>query len=448
MAVYHCSVKTIKRSAGRSATAASAYRSGTEIVDEKTGEIHDYTKKSGVVHSQIMTPTNCPTNFRDRETLWNEVEQIEKRKDAQLAREVVVALPAELDQDQQLQLVQQYVQEQFVNLGMIADLNIHEPSTSDHDIRNFHAHIQLTLRDVDEDGFGKKNRDWNDKALVKEWRESWADLQNHALGQAGSESRVDHRSLKDQGLDQVPTIHLGVAASAMEKRGEPSERGDINREVEQINLEIAELKKQQVVALDQYKDLKAEAEAQPPSLADLHKQLAQLENKTDQVYGLLSRKQQLQNVTSLQLVNQHLSQLGSETSNKLEVVKSLSRAADQRYENALYAYEQQSFFKKLLPNNCSNVLQKAVEKCEELDAKKEELKEQKEKEDMRFKAEATRTAHAEYEQYQKEIEGIENALELMPKQEEIDQLKEEIYNHPDTVHQPKLEQEHEHEMSM
>lgn len=221
MAIFHFSAKTISRSAGRSAVAAAAYRAGECLEDERTGITHDYRRKgeTGVDHSEIMAPSNAPSWARDRSKLWNTVEQIEKRKDSQLAREIEVSLPRELNKKQQLELAREFIKKQFVDRGMIADFAIHKADSD-----NPHVHIMLTMRDINEDGFGKKNRDWNDKELLKEWREKWEFHANSALEKAGFEERIDHRSLEAQGItDRAPGVHLGPSATAIERRGEHSE---------------------------------------------------------------------------------------------------------------------------------------------------------------------------------------------------------------------------------
>lgn len=167
MAIYHFSAQTINRSAGRSATAAAAYRAGEQITDERQGLEHDYTNKGGVLHTEIMTPPNAPAWASDRASLWNAVECAEKRKDAQVAREIVVALPHELNEVQRIELLRGFVKEHFIDLGMIADVAFHAPDKKG-DMRNFHAHVMLTMRDISPDGFSdKKNRTWNDKELLR-----------------------------------------------------------------------------------------------------------------------------------------------------------------------------------------------------------------------------------------------------------------------------------------
>lgn len=204
MAIYHASAKIVKRSSGRSSVAAAAYRSGEELTDERTGVVSDYTRKSDVVHSRIIAPIGAPDWATDREQLWNRVEASEKRKDAQLAREFEVALPRELNREQQVALTERYARDNFVRKGMIADVCIHDKDGS-----NPHAHILLTMRDIEGDEFGKKNRTWNSKSQLQTWRENWEKSANKALENAGSDERIDHRSLEAQGEDREPQIHHG-----------------------------------------------------------------------------------------------------------------------------------------------------------------------------------------------------------------------------------------------
>jgi hypothetical protein len=203
MASYHLTAKIISRSGARSAVAASAYRSRSEMEDKRQGLTFDYTKKQDLVHSEIMLPEGAPKRLEDRSVLWNEVEAKEIRKDAQLSREIEVALPRELTLDEQKELVREYAQEEFVSQGMIADINIH------HYKDNPHAHIMLTTRRITEQGFAEKVRDWNKKEQVVKWREQWAVKQNEKLLAAGHDIRVDHRSYQDRDIDLIPQRHLG-----------------------------------------------------------------------------------------------------------------------------------------------------------------------------------------------------------------------------------------------
>ena len=265
IAIFHCPVKIIQRSKGRSAVAAAAYRSGEKLTNEWDGEIHDYTHKGGIVHREIMLPAHAPPNFADRSTLWNSVEKIEKSSDAQLAREIEVALPVELSPAAQLALIRAYVRDNFVAAGMCADFAIHDKGTG-----NPHAHIMLTMRPIRDDGkWGAKCRkvydldsqgqripdgkggwkshredttDWNNRGNAEKWRAAWAACVNQALEAAGRPERVDHRSYKRQGIEKIPTIHIGPAASQMERRGIATEKGNINRQISTDNKLLKEIK--------------------------------------------------------------------------------------------------------------------------------------------------------------------------------------------------------------
>ena len=213
-AIYHFSAQIISRSDGRSSIAAAAYRAAEKLIDEKTGLIHDFTKKNGVDHTEILLPSNAPVDFSNRQKLWSAVEKIEKRKDAQLAREINVALPKALSSKQNIELAKNFVNDVFVSRGMIADLAVH-----DLDSDNPHFHVMLTTREVSNQGFGKKNRDWNDRNLLIEWRKNWADYANQELENHGHNQRIDHRSLHDQGITRTPQVHLGPVRHAMMKKG-------------------------------------------------------------------------------------------------------------------------------------------------------------------------------------------------------------------------------------
>ena len=263
MAIFHLSVKTISRSAGRSATAAAAYRDGEKIVDERTGEIHDYTRRSGVEFTELVLPADAPEWAADRAALWNAAEQAETRKNSTVAREFEIALPEELSAAERRRLALDVARAIVERHGCAADVAIHAPgATGDH--RNHHAHILLTTRRLGPEGFTEKTRELDDQKtgpqMVTQWRERFASLQNEHLHQAGIEARVDHRSLKVQGVDRGPTRHLGPAASGYERRtGEPSRKrldfeaeaaerlaraqaaGDLERASRQIDRSILDL---------------------------------------------------------------------------------------------------------------------------------------------------------------------------------------------------------------
>lgn len=231
MAIYHLSVKTVSRSTGRSATGAAAYRAGVEIVDERTGLVHDYTRRSGVVSADLTAPTNAPAWASDRSALWNAAEMAETRKNSTVAREFELALPDELTPEQRHQLVATFARELVDRHGIAVDAAIHLPDREG-DNRNHHAHVLTSTRRLGPDGFGEKARELDDRKtgpeLVGQWRERWAELTNLALERAGERGRVDHRSLAAQRasaldvgdqeradrLDRLPTPHLGPVPSA------------------------------------------------------------------------------------------------------------------------------------------------------------------------------------------------------------------------------------------
>jgi hypothetical protein len=225
MAIYHHSAAVIKRSSGKSAVAAAGYRSGEKILDRRTGITHDYTKKTGVDHSEIITP-NLPEAAHDwllnRTELWNRVEASEKRSDSQLAREINIAIPTELDRPTQIALVCEYVKTNYVDRG---------------------AHVMITMRDlIVTDGrveFGNKNRDWNRKELLIQQRQNWEILANKYLAKAGYNNvRIDCRSLEEQGIERIPQIHLGANVNAMRLKGISTDRGDHYDEIEKANQQI------------------------------------------------------------------------------------------------------------------------------------------------------------------------------------------------------------------
>ena len=216
MAIYHLRATMISRSAGRSATAAAAYRVGERIEDHRTGLTFDYRARSGVDHVETLAPANAPAWVQDRAALWNAVEAAETRKNSQVAREIRVALPAELDHGQRVELVREFCQREFVARGMVADIALHAPGREGDD-RNHHAHILLTTREIGPEGFGAKNRDWNAVEMLEEWREAWARDSNRALERCGHDERIDHRTLEAQ------RIEASARATAAHDRGDEAE---------------------------------------------------------------------------------------------------------------------------------------------------------------------------------------------------------------------------------
>lgn len=258
MAIYHCSTKTVNRSSGRTAVASSAYRSGEKLKDERTGLTHDFTRKDGVAHSEIISNLDIEI---DRNQLWNLVEQSENRKDARTAREWVIALPDELDADQRKDLAKAFATALVDRYGVIADLAIHEPSKGGND-KNHHAHIMLTTRKAELDpennlilttkaeielsNAKRKTLDMGTtQEDIKQIRATWADLANHALEQAGQQQKIDHRSYADQNNGLQATIHEGTSVTLLRRQGINTEISRYNDKVKQHNAQYLNQKEQQ-----------------------------------------------------------------------------------------------------------------------------------------------------------------------------------------------------------
>jgi len=297
MAIYHLSAQIIGRSGGKSAVASAAYRAGEKLHDQHIGQTFDYTKKRGVDYTEILVPSNAPEWASDRSRLWNEVENIEKSKNSQLARELNIALPKELTRDQQIELIRNFAKQQFVAKGMIADVALHNLAGE-----NPHAHIMLTIRPFNEDKtWGAKSKkdyildrngekitlksgeyksrkiestDWNKKETLVDWRKEWSEQTNQALEKAGVLEHVDHRSLKDQGeRNRLPQKHIGVHANAMEKRGIKTERGDYNRAILEINADIKQYREDNAVCKKEEKQYHTEVEEQTSTPSIIVQQL-------------------------------------------------------------------------------------------------------------------------------------------------------------------------------
>ena len=297
MSIYHCSIKIGSRSKGQSAIAASAYRSGTKMTNNETDTVSDYTRKSGIVHSEIALCANAPAEYADRETLWNAVHKVEKNSNAQLWREIEVALPKEFSREQQIETIREFVA-LLVSKGMCADWSLHDKGNG-----NPHAHIMLTMRSIKEDGKwaakskemyvdkdgnltddaskrmpeldkngnqkirkdGKKMwkrqkvdyNDWNSKERAEEWRELWAVLCNKRLDKS---NQIDHRSFEKQGIEQIPTIHEGYVARQIERNGGVSERCEQNREIRKSNSIIVMIANKIKEITEKIKIIKAELE--------------------------------------------------------------------------------------------------------------------------------------------------------------------------------------------
>jgi ATP-dependent exoDNAse (exonuclease V) alpha subunit len=277
MAIYHLHLSIISRGKGKSAVASAAYRAGERIKNEYDGIIHDYTRKTGIVHSEILAPSNAPDWVKCRSILWNEVEKTERRSVSRLAREIEVSLPIELNSQQQLELVRDFAYDCFVKEGMIADIAIHDKKDG-----NPHAHIMLTTREISKEGFTVKNRNWDKREMLQnKWRPMWAEKVNQHLKEKGIEQRIDHRSYEEQGIEKIPTVHKGKSVTRLEKRGVKTRVGDINREIEAANREIQRLRYLE----EQYKQEITKAQ----ELIALQKNNAMLQNKSELHQALFNK---------------------------------------------------------------------------------------------------------------------------------------------------------------
>lgn len=247
MALFHMRVKAISRGQGKNIIKSASYRSGEQLYDEQNQTLtKQYSRKERVVHSEIVLPENAPAEFSDRATLWNSVNKSEKRKDSQLAREIEFSIPRELPPAEQIKFCRDFIKRNFTAKGMIADFAIHNNEG------NPHCHVLLTTREVNKDGFGKKNREWNDRAYYETVRKDYEEAQNKVLEQVGSQERVSRLSYAEQGLNQKPTIHEGWRKDNKEKRKKINEeiRAE-NREIKAIEQELRAQKQAQLVETQQ-----------------------------------------------------------------------------------------------------------------------------------------------------------------------------------------------------
>jgi hypothetical protein len=247
VAIYHLNAKFVKRSKGQSAVAKAAYNSHDLLTNANTGDRHDYRHKGDVAFSGVFVPKDAPPWVKelaqDRQALWSAVEQAEKRKDSRLAKELEIALPYELTDQQREWLVKDFVRENCTRHGLIADAAIHAPS-KEGDTRNHHVHILVTTREIRQDGFGDKMRHLDTRQQLLDWREKWEHLANRHLERHGHGARIDHRTLEAQGIDREPTVHVGPTATDFEREGVKTERGGLNRSVETRNQQRERLKRE------------------------------------------------------------------------------------------------------------------------------------------------------------------------------------------------------------
>ena len=316
IALYHFHVTQIKRSAGQSAIASAAYRSGEKLHSEYYGEDNDYTKKGGVICSEILLPPHAPPSFSDRETLWNEVEKVERGKKAQLAYSFDIALQNEFSMQENIELARQFLLEQFVSRGMVVDFAVHSPDKEDGGISNPHFHVMCPIRPLDEHGrWGNKQRreylldehgerirdeagnyvfnavpttDWGSPDTLEHWRQAWAELSNQKFAEKDLDCRIDHRSYERQGIDQLPTIHEGVTVRAMEAKGIRTDKGDLNRWIRKTNAMLREAKQKIAALIDWLKAVKTElSKPQLPTLVELLS--AYYDNRNKDAYSSKAR---------------------------------------------------------------------------------------------------------------------------------------------------------------
>ena len=354
MALYHFHVDQIKRSAGQSAIAAAAYRAGEKLYSEYYGETNDYSRKCGVLHTEILLPPHAPLEYRDRQNLWNAVEKAEKNKKAQLAYNFDIALQNELSMEENIALARRFVQEHFVSKGMIADLAVHEPD-KENGISNPHFHVLTTMRPLNPDGtWGNKQRreyvldengerkkdengnyiftavhtiDWGEPETLEHWRESWCRMVNAEFERKGIAARIDHRSYEAQGIEQIPTVHEGPLVQKMEKRGIRTAKADLNRWIRNTNRLIAAVKKRIRTLLNWIAALKKEieeAENHEPYLIDLIGQYYLDRNR-----GAWSQKAKNQNTKRFFAAHNFLQENDLHTVEQLEErIKKLSKETD------------------------------------------------------------------------------------------------------------------------
>ena len=298
MALYHFHMAQVKRSAGQSAVASAAYRAGEKLYSDYYGESSDYTRKDGVVYSEILLPSHAPPEYAGRQTLWNAVENAERRQDAQLAHSFDIALQNEFSIEENVALARQFLSEQFVSRGMIVDFAVHLPDKKDSGIANPHFHVLCPIRPLDEHGrWGAKQRlvyrlgengnriigkngkpladavpttDWSNPETLEAWRAAWAELCNKKFAEKGLDCRVDHRNYEKQRIDLLPTVHEGPVVRAMERKGIQTEKGELNRWIKSTNAAILKVKEKITSLLDWIKEVKDElSKPQEPDLASL-----------------------------------------------------------------------------------------------------------------------------------------------------------------------------------
>lgn len=363
MACYHLTLKPVSRGKGAGVVGKAAYHSGERLSDLYYGEVHDYTNKAGIVYKEIFLPPHAPEHLKDRETLWNEVEQVEKNKRAQLANNFEIALMNEFTMEENIMLAKIFVQEQFVARGMIADVAIHDPPREPGEEPNPHIHVMCPMRPLNEDGtWGIKQKKeivldengqpvigvngkpkvraysvtgWNSKETLQEYRKAWAERVNDFAQLKGLSIRVDHRTLKEQGIDRLPTVHEGPEVRAMEKKGIRTTIGDLNRMIRYVNARIAQVRE----LFDWIKERKQEleeklavtkSEVRSPNLVNYLMDYYEKRNQNAEQFQYGTRKAKVTNLKQLAEITAYLEQEQIKTPAQLqERIRSLSDRFDQ-----------------------------------------------------------------------------------------------------------------------
>ena len=352
IALFHFHVTQIKRSAGQSAVAAAAYRSGEKLHSDYYGEDNDYTRKGGVICSEILLPVHAPPEYADRETLWNAVEKVERGKKAQLAYSFDIALQNEFSMEENITLARQFLLEQFVSRGMIVDFAVHSPD-KESGISNPHFHVMCPIRPIEPDGkWGNKQRreyildengehipdgsgdylfnavpttDWGSPETLEHWRQAWAELCNAKFAEKELPCRIDHRSYERQGVDLLPTVHEGPTVRAMERKGIATEKGEFNRWVKATTAAIRDIRKKIAALAEWLKEVKAElSKPKAPDLISLLQAYFDRRNA-----GAYSRKARINNLKEMNALFNYLMEHGIHDLDTLEdLVNTLRESSD------------------------------------------------------------------------------------------------------------------------
>ena len=349
IALFHFHVTQIKRSAGQSAVAAAAYRSGEKLHSDYYGEDSDYTRKGGVICSEILLHAHAPPEYADRETLWNAVEKVERGKKAQLAYSFDIALQNEFSMEENINLARQFLLEQFVSRGMIVDFAVHLPDKEDGGISNPHFHVMCPIRPIEPNGkWGNKQRreyvldesgnripdgtgdyvfnavpttDWGSPEMLEHWRQAWAELCNAKFAEKELPSRIDHRSYERQGVDLLPTVHEGPTVRAMESKGILTEKGEFNRWVKATNAAIRDIRKKIAALAEWLKEVKAElSKPKSPDLVSLLQAYFDRRNA-----GAYSQKARINNLKEMNTLFNNLMENGIHDLDTLEARVSVLR---------------------------------------------------------------------------------------------------------------------------